>query len=480
MHVPLPRRARPWAAALLLIAAAGPARAASNLDAALLKEAGPILTALQARGVKAVGVLKFRSQVGTVAPTYAQGPINGNLALALENALILFNKTGQPLILRQAGETVARQKQNLHVGNPADRERLFALDYRPAWGTQATARADGLLTGLVALAADYRTARVTVELLAPGQAAPARLHEFTVTTDRALLSDLALGFKIKGSAITMDMVEAKANLPGGGGADELIQLQVLYNDKPQVPQADFSNPKAPGFRIDEPAEGTAVKFVIRNVSQERVGVVLRVNGRNTLIGMNGEWEEAATEAGRCRRWVLDPNDSYTLDGFTDPGKREKVPFRVTSDEESRKLEQEEQHDKLGMIECLVFKVRKGEVATGPTPPAGGPTPPTNPTQPVSTGTPTIPLEPAMKVEGLGLLTKPQGDVPATAVDAQKALAKDLKDKYLAKNVGVGQGYIVHGGAGQQGGAVQEIQVQLDSLPAQEIVLRYKARTTPNP
>jgi hypothetical protein len=64
-----------------------------------------------------------------------------------------------------------------------------------------------------------------------------------------------------------------------------------------------------GYRVERsPAAGEKVYFVLRNQSTQRYGVVLMVNGRNTIFSEEGD-------PARCHKWVLEPNGEVTIRGF---------------------------------------------------------------------------------------------------------------------------------------------------------------------
>src|SRR5215813_2185014 len=67
---------------------AGSARA-DHLDDSLNNKGQEIVEALRSKGVKNVGVLRFRVKEGNRAETWSAGPLNGNLAVRLENVLVM-------------------------------------------------------------------------------------------------------------------------------------------------------------------------------------------------------------------------------------------------------------------------------------------------------------------------------------------------------------------------------------------------------
>src|SRR5262249_57094642 len=78
--------------------------------------------------------------------------------------------------------------------------------------------------------------------------------------------------------------------------DAPVVLQVLYNDR--IVPYEFKNGEA---MIPEPGEGQNVKLVlIRKIKDKtRYGVVLKVNGENTIA------HQRLSDA-ECRKWIIEP------------------------------------------------------------------------------------------------------------------------------------------------------------------------------
>ena len=66
--------------------------------------------------------------------------------------------------------------------------------------------------------------------------------------------------------------------------------------------------------------------MIRSQASERIGLVLMVNGKNTLYEEEGD-------PSHCKAWVLDPGKTYGIEGFQVDNATRK-PFRVLSDQDS--------------------------------------------------------------------------------------------------------------------------------------------------
>jgi hypothetical protein len=97
-----------------------------------------------------------------------------------------------------------------------------------------------------------------------------------------------------------------------------------------------------------------VSFVLRRKStgKERLGVVLKVNGENTLHRQRQRDID-------CTRWILDPGDDpITIRGFQ-TGEKTAVPFKVLSREASKEKEVYYGED-VGTISMVVFREKQGE------------------------------------------------------------------------------------------------------------------------
>ena len=108
--------------------------------------------------------------------------------------------------------------------------------------------------------------------------------------------------------------------------DAPVRLTVLYNGKPV--KVEVRDGKA---FVPEPAPGQTVEFRLdKDATPRRVGVVLKVNGENTL-------DKQRLPDARCRMWVLDKGESITVDGYQ-LGTDRVEKFRVLSVPESKARE----------------------------------------------------------------------------------------------------------------------------------------------
>src|SRR5205823_1090866 len=129
--------------------------------------------------------------------------------------------------------------------------------------------------------------------------------------------------------------------------DAPIKFEVRYNN---VPQTITQDPGLFGdLRIDPPNQGDEVTFYMTNMSPNKIGAVVKVNGESTLS------QETAEDAA-CQKWVLTPSKLYALRGFYVTGESKLTPFKVLSDDESaaRMAEWSGSHARAGYIDVTVF------------------------------------------------------------------------------------------------------------------------------
>jgi hypothetical protein len=335
------------------------ARAADRIDDEFPAQAGKILKYLKDKGYKNVGVLKFRVKKGSEPSTFHAGPLNVAMANRLENVLLIKNDRERPIgIIHEAFRVAASRKERASYLSPAGCAKLFKYRYPLVWGDQQV-EADAFVTGLVQLSPDLRTTTIRIEALERDSPTLRQVVSFDVRTDRTILTDVCQSFALNSNKLrTMggDEPEEQAVKDAGDRASRktrpgnpwrLVDLEVLYDGKPvPILQNDDSE-----FVEQEPGEGQTVVFRLRNKSDTTVGVVLAVNGKNTL------YEEDLNEKtpAQCARWILEPGTTYTIQGFYQRGDRSYLPFKVLSEEESAVEEEQNPHPRLGVIQVVVFQ-----------------------------------------------------------------------------------------------------------------------------
>jgi hypothetical protein len=319
--------------AWLVVANPAPAASDTKLDRALLKNAPEVIKYLSDHKCKAVGVLKFLVQKGSEQPTDNAGPLNLNIANRLEVALVLANPDEKLGIIRHASEAVSKSKNRRANHLTADgRKALFEVPYILAWGKDDTpVQADVLLAGLVKLSPDLKTTTVQIQAFSKDKPDLEKVVEFSAPTDARTLTENGRSYRLRQLFQEKDDEAASsASDTDAGKADNPlknsnIQWTILYDDKPMP--IEFNGGVA---TVKGPVEDQQVAFRLANKGKDTYAVVLKVNGENTLYRQR-------FPSDRCRKWVLDPNDQFTIYGFqVNQGNAAK--FEVLSPEESERDE----------------------------------------------------------------------------------------------------------------------------------------------
>jgi hypothetical protein len=135
--------------------------------------------------------------------------------------------------------------------------------------------------------------------------------------------------------------------------DSVVRLVVKYDGLEQ----DVANhpTRTQEYTVTEPRGVKEVTLELTNTSDERVGVVLAVNGLNTLYQENLE----ETPPASCSKWVLKPHVTYRITGYYEKGDTSVKPFRILSKEESKAKEENDPAKMLGAIQMIVFAEGSG-------------------------------------------------------------------------------------------------------------------------
>jgi hypothetical protein len=339
-----------------------------TLETGLARAAGSILTRLRDDGHRNVGVLKFLvAREGEDRFSDSVGTLNLLLARRLEVALVVKNSPRDPLgILDNPSAVAARLPGASHLSREG-LDKLFAAEYPLAWGKEKV-RPDALIVGTGLIGRDLRTLHLAI-------------HAIDAKTRRPkpLVEDLAV--RVRPEHLVELGESFHRGCSGGGAAppawrpqtreeavwDEARQVREKGRPHPAVdPAAPFvlevlydgevQKVEVRGGQawVPEPSEGqkVVVRYTRRDRSGEVFGVVVKLNGQNTLD------REKLPDA-QCRCWLSYPQEAgqpQSLEGFQ-VGANEAEEFRVASREESRRREVYYGSD-VGTISMTVFPQRK--------------------------------------------------------------------------------------------------------------------------
>jgi hypothetical protein len=380
------------AAALLLASAAAAAEPNAVLDKALRDAAPRILEKLHAGKYDNVGVLKFRAARGGDPlrdPLRDDlGPINCSLADRLEVALVLAQKEDDTLgILLHASDAVSKSGNSdashlTETGRaaffPEKREpenRDTAIKFDRPWGNGRKVPADAFLTGEARLSADLKTVDVTVQLF--DRADPATLKEvdkFTALLDWRALAEAGVSFVHRRGddaplpdilTENVPVVRNDDNVflyppPGEKSSDQKkdwgkllsespVKLEIYYvKDKGDVKKS--AQPQAvEGGAVRPPREGEKVVLKLKNTGDHTYGVVLRINGENTI-----EPARSVPSDLDSLKWILEPGDEISIFGFQE-GKAVAKEFEVFSPKATEEKMVNYDRDNLGTFRMAVFR-----------------------------------------------------------------------------------------------------------------------------
>lgn len=366
-----------------LLVAQGPARA-DNIDQGLFGKAESLLKYLRDHKYKNVGVLRFEVKKGKSPATMAAGQLNSLMATRLENALIYVSDLTDPIgITRGASAVAAAKDRGANIHTPAGRQGLFKHDYPLAWGTQQV-KVDAFVTGRVEISEDFTQTKIILQCFDKKDAKLQDIGQpIMVKTDRSILRDMGQTF-----VITKRSLNLKAR-DGVIDSEELDQEAVKdvqqdnkqpdnsdpTNKNPQQPPPGSNNleqikqyldfqvlidgnaaeitPHGDSGKIKMPTPDQ--KVTIKVNAKVRLGLLLRVNGMNTLSEQKDE-----RPFDQYSWWILEPNKDYTIRGFYNSGAVKL--FRVLAKADVDVSELGDNQERHGRIEFDVF-VDKGQGVT---------------------------------------------------------------------------------------------------------------------
>lgn len=416
------------------------ASVAVSVDKGLQERAPQILQQLREKGYKNVGVLKFRIKKGNDPVSDRVGTLNMFLADRLEVALILSNSSDpakQIGIAKKASAVAARIAGASHV-TAAGRQKLFEAEYPLSWG-DSSVKPDAFLTGIAQISADLK--QITVGILvfdSSGGALTKVIPPFDAAVTPSMLGEAGESYVLRGAfdSAKPELVQEKvaevsakvktkeATHPVADPAKPVV-LEIQYNGKP-IP-IEFRDGKA---YVPEPMEGQKVALILKRTehARGRLGVVVKVNGENTLSRQKVRDLD-------CRKWILDNGSQpITLLGFQmDQNVAEE--FRVLSPAESAATEMNYGAD-VGTISMTVFREVGGEALpeVAPTKPSPTPSPPSNPSTPTPTPKPN-PAPDTTKVAKKNEPTPaPPSDLPDDSAEDLVALSRGIQPAKSPKNL----------------------------------------------
>jgi hypothetical protein len=322
-------------------APAATAAVEGSIEEAFRSHAPAWIRTLKDRGIRNVGVLKFRVQRGDAPVRDDAGPLCIGLADKLTVALVLGNDLRDPVgIVRDADATAAAIPGADHL-SPQGRKPLFSRPYRLAWG-QAEVVPDALLTGVAVLEPGYRKGTLAILMIRRDGTSMEKLDQLSVATDARTVGAAGGSFLLRAAfeGGRLKKAEDPASDPAWQVDAAIVGPRVLDDPTAPVGLTIRYDGKPVPFRygegsteavVPEPREDQEVTFTItkRDAKPVRYGVVLFVNGVNTL-------DRQRCEPAMCGKWILEPTHRETqILGFQE-GNKAAERFRVLSRPESER------------------------------------------------------------------------------------------------------------------------------------------------
>lgn len=354
-----------------------------GLEAKYQELSKEILEKLRAEKIKSTGVLKFSVRIGDGDFPSSLGALNMRLAEKLEIALAMANpamaKDSDKLIgiCRAATDVAASIKGANHLTTEG-RKALFTQEFPLAFkiGDRESLVPDSLIAGVAQIHEDLSQMDIELALVTRSNNGLQPLASFTVPTDLEDLIDAGESFSTRGIHFSGSTISQK--LKGLEKVKEQarkVRNETLSNSKPQ--QSDLhplaSNSNSPikfevwydnqvqpiEFRngaafVKEPRQGQKVLFVVRRkgTDQTRYGVLVKVNGENTL------YRERKPDA-KSSVWIFRPDTgAFSIRGFQ-IDKDTRQDFVVLSDKASRNRAVDYGRD-VGMINLVVYQEAENE------------------------------------------------------------------------------------------------------------------------
>lgn len=342
------------------------AASADQTDRAVNDLMPDVYRCLADKGHKTVGVLRFRVQLGKKPARFDNAPFNGNLPVRVENLLIMHGgDVDEPAVrvIRDASKSATASDVGDWFGDVRERKKLFGVTYGLAWGDgkqQTKVKADAFLTGLVRLSEDLKKTTLILYCFDKDDLEPKAIAESTIDTERNVLSDLGYSFVVPSEArrsllTKRSVADVDRNVLAALDSDVRpsdvagIRVTVLVDDEAAELQPAKKDEEGPRWKLPCPPRGKAVSIRLENRTDERLGVVVKLNGISLF-------QQQTRAANRCRKWVIPAGKKYELEGFYEPGQGKRLslrPFVVLVGDEAKKAK-EQLGDKAGLLEVDVF------------------------------------------------------------------------------------------------------------------------------
>ena len=330
----------------VLTITASPESQAQSIHRELQAHVPQIIDYLNKQGHKTVGVLKFRVKKDGQKTSDSVGPLNSLIADRLEVGLILsnsFNEERQLQIIKDASAQVAGSELANHL-SAAGRTQFFETTYDMAWGSEKQ-KPDAFLTGVVQIHEDNTRCTIGILCFDKSGGELERCGDvFEADLDASSMGELGESFVLRGAFDAGATHLTKTKI---ANKEIVKQAHDVKTQLAKFPLTDESAPAQLEVRYDgrlmpielrsgqaflpEPKQGQMVELAIvrGNSAKGTLGIVVRVNGENTL------GRETCSDL-QCRKWLLTEQHRRTVIKGYQVDNSEAESFTVLSQQESRK------------------------------------------------------------------------------------------------------------------------------------------------
>lgn len=344
---------------------------ADTINQGLQKQIPKVVDYLNEHQFKTVGVLKFRVKKPGQKTTSSAGPLNSLLADRLEVGLILanpFDEGRQLNIIKDASAKAAKINKANHLSE-AGRKAFFGPKFKLAWGNKSEV-ADAFLTGVVQVHDDNQHATVGILCFNKNGGELERACEvFEVELDAEALGGIGESFLLRGAfdggstqlAFKDHQKQKQQQILKTAARVKTQQVKFPLDDSTAPVKLEIfydGHPVAVKMRdgqafVTEPEEGQKVEMALvrNNSAKGRLGIVLKVNGENTL------YRQVVRDID-CTKWILSPDYRRTVVKGYQMQNNKAEKFKVLSEAESAKRAMDYGRQ-VGQIQLTVFQELTG-------------------------------------------------------------------------------------------------------------------------
>jgi len=316
---------------------------ADNLDKALKTNAPALLSKL--KNTPYIGILPFAISFNQGEKSYSNaGMLNRNFPDRLLTSLQAENleQNTNFKFIENTGDVLLSKKLNpfdLNLGDNLFKEQFLMLNKT---NVLQKVNADAFLTGTITL---LQSGLVETQINLVKKENPKNLVtllDFKTKMDNSIAIDAGR------SRVSRNIADT---LPQQNNYFSLVDLSIESNGKIIKRKPGFNDE---AFQLEQDlSTGHPVQFKLKNLSQQKLGVVLLVNGLNTT-----DSSESYLDYIQYTEWILDPKkDDFVIKGFYDPKGENYKEFKVVDEKEALGVDGFLVNKELGLIQLLVFEYR---------------------------------------------------------------------------------------------------------------------------